>query len=167
MLRLWIMCVILSCFCMSASAQISSEGPSGGRGGERCGPSVAHFSTLNYRLRELRVRAGGSIDSMDFAYFQPGAPELQLIHCGGTGGNPQRELILDPDEFIVQVFGSYANVIDFLRVTTNKGKVRAWGNAGNIQTTFVFEAPPGLAIVGFNVRSATLIDAIGVVVGKP
>ena len=162
----------------SAYAQLppyvaGQQGPAGGPGGERCKVSDV---PSNWKLTSINVNSVNWIESIDFTFDAPGAPEPPApIHCGGTGGNPGRVLNLDRDEFIIRVLGRYltaplinggVQVISYLYVQTSKGKMREFGNTNAPGVWFDYIAPEGTGITGFVIRSHTYVDALGVILQK-
>lgn len=147
--------------CIHAAAR--AEGPSGGSGGEVCHTNDLH---PDWRLTSINVRAKSWVDRIELT-FDTGGPEDKIARCGGDGGDPQTVLTINPNEYIVRLTGRYGNYIDFFYVEVAgnpKGpKGRRFGNPSSTASgTFDYQAPDGMYIAGFLVKSHTYLDAIGV-----
>ena len=111
------------------------------------------------RLREILVWSGKYIDGIELIWQDINNPR-QLIrspHVGGFGGELRR-FALQSDEAIVAVEGRSGKFVDFLQITTNKGRVMSWGGSGGGR--FVVPLPEGDEVHGIRTVSNKLIDAI-------
>ena len=83
-------------------------------------------------------------------------------------GNHIIYIDLRRDEYISGISGRYGNYIDKLRIrisSTGKADDREVAFGGTCgHTDFHFEAPKGMEVIGFIGRSATYLDAIGIIV---
>lgn len=75
---------------------------------------------------------------------------------GTRSGNIIDELVLDDDEFITQVTGKYADLINSLQIKTNKGQCKKIDGEGGNKSFDVIGK-----ITGFFGRSGDMLDAIG------
>jgi|HubBroStandDraft_3_1064219.scaffolds.fasta_scaffold15322_5 hypothetical protein len=144
----------------------NQQGPSGGTGGGYCETNDVNPT---WKLKSINVWSSSWIDRIDME-FDEGKAEPRPVHCGGTGGQPNRVLTLAPREYIVRVKGRYGNFVDYLYVQTNGPSGMKFRDFGNKNSTamgeFDYIAPEGLAIAGFVIRSGTYVDAVGVVLRK-
>ena len=144
------------------------QGPSGGANGKYC---LSNDVRPFWRLTSVNVKSGNNIDAIDMTFEIPGAPggapQKQVIHCGGDSGSPNTLLTLAPDEYIVRILGRYGNFVDNLFVQTSKGQMRNFGNQNSdAPGTFDYIAPQGMAISGLVIRSCAFVDAVGVVIAR-
>lgn len=134
-----------------------NNGPSGGAGGIEF---VDDVLDTDARIKEVRVRAGNRIDSVQIVYQKADGSTNEKEQHGGEGGRLQ-VFILDDDEFITGISGRAGTVVDSLIIETNKQtSPRYGGNGGGID--FSYNAPDGTEISGFMGRAGRLLDAIGV-----
>lgn len=145
-------------------------GPSGGGGGH---PFDDGMPKQNAIISQVLVRSGTWIDGIQIMYGDKHCGGTETEYHGGTGGQPQY-IDLRRDEYISGISGRYGNYIDKLQIhisSTGKeqgegardGRVVAFGGTGG-HTNFSFEAPKGTEVIGFIGRSATYLDAIGIIV---
>jgi hypothetical protein len=137
-------------------AQISQTSLAGGRGGsefaDRDIPSGAS-------IVEVNVWAGERIDAVQMVYMLPDGRSQEGARHGGTGGNAVT-FRLDPDEYITGISGRSGEMVDSLRIITNKRTSQVFGGRGG-DRDFRIDIPRGNLAVGFAGRSGNLIDAIG------
>jgi hypothetical protein len=143
------------------------QGPSGSIG--RCYCSTTHATDPTSKLVSINVSSASWIDRIELGY-DTGGPGPVFVHCGGTGGHPNRPLLLGRGEFIVRVKGRYGNYIDYLYVQTDGPQGMKFRDFGNPKSTapgqFDYIAPAGTAIADFYIRAETYIDAVGVILRK-
>ena len=159
------------------------QGISGGNGAQHFddSASIPDPDPKGLRVLSIRIRSGASIDSIQFVYLANGGQELPAPHHGGQGGN-EAEFGLAEGEHLIRLEGSFGNYVDFLRLTTDKGRVKEFGmyhvpNTPGIaqaapppgsplpfQTNyFGYAAPPGYEIFAIWGNAHSYLDAIGVV----
>ncbi len=128
----------------------------GGRGGSEFAdmeiPSGA-------RLAEVRVRAGDRVDAVQAVYSLRDGRLLEGARHGGRGGRVD-VFRLDPDEFVVGISGRYGDLIDSMRIHTNKRTSQTFGGRGG-GNEFRIDVPSGNGAVGFAGRAGEYVDAIG------
>ena len=81
----------------------------------------------------------------------------------GGGGGARKDLLLQPGEYITEVFGRSGDYVDSLTIRTggSRSQTMTWGGSGGSRS-FDYKAPPGTEIVFFWGRSGQYLDAIGV-----
>jgi hypothetical protein len=140
----------------AAPAQIEQTAIAGGRGGsafsDRDVPAGA-------RIAEVNVRAGERIDAVQVIYTLPDGRSQEGARHGGMGGNAY-VFRLDSDEYITGLSGRYGEMIDSLRIHTNKRVSQPFGGSGG-NRDFRVDVPAGNRAVGFAGRSGKLLDAVG------
>lgn len=133
------------------------NGSSGGGGGIAFVDDVVD---TDVRIKEIRIRAGSRIDSVQIVYEKANGGTVEKPQHGGNGGRLQ-VFLLDDDEFITGISGRAGDNVDSLVIQTNKqSSPRYGGNGGRIE--FSYNAPEDTEISGFMGRAADRIDAIGV-----
>lgn len=138
------------------------EGPSGGPGGSFRDTYTKYPA---FRLTSITINSGTYIDALTLSY-DGGKAEPSPVHCGGPGGSP-KILTLSQGEYIVRVTGKYNQFVEYLYIQTAGGSGPQYMEFGNKQSTargyFDYQAPAGLKIGNFILKSGQYIDAIGVV----
>ncbi|EER98288.1 hypothetical protein BDA96_02G096700 [Sorghum bicolor] len=138
-------------------------GPFGGSGG-----SAMDITEAPRRLESITVYAGVVLDSIAFSYIDNSGQKRSAGRWGGPGGGGPHTIQLGESEVITEVsgtFGTYYNAttITSIKFVTNLNKTYGpWG--GGQGASFTIPVQPGSAIVGFFVRGATYLQAIGVYV---
>ena len=105
----------------------------GGRGNDWSDADVCAGSFVS----AIHMRSARNIDGIEFGYAGRGwAPPR-----GYTGGNPTADVYLGPGEYIVRVDYGGLNPIDYLKFTSNLGKV--YGPYGSGSPAGSYEVTPG------------------------
>lgn len=138
------------------SAQIAQTAIAGGRGGSEFSDRDIPWGAF---IIEVNVRAGERIDAIQVVYMLPDGRLQEGARHGGTGGNAFT-FRLDPDEYLTGIIGRCGDMVDSLRIVTNKRTSQVFGgNGGN--RDFRIDIPSGCEAVGFAGRAGNLVDAIG------
>ncbi len=129
------------------------------------GPHGTNYNDANLlpaapKVNKIFLRAGSRVDRLGAALNDNTA----LIH-GGNGGS-YKELILSGGEYLKSLYVCSGKKNDhtriyYVRYTTSTGRTLAGGSTTSECTTF--EAPAGMAIVGFHGRSGDEVDKTGVI----
>jgi len=135
-------------------------GSSGGYGGAGYDERGALDALGDARIARVNVRANHVIEAIQLVHQAPGRDVAEPRH-GGDGGQPQ-SLALAGGEYIRSIAGRYGDRVDSLRIRTTEGLRLSVGGRGG-PGRYRYEAPPGTEIAGLYGRSATQLDAIGVV----
>ena len=107
----------------------------------------------------MRVRAGDRVDAVQVIYaLSDGRTSAGPRH--GGGGGRENTFTLDSDEYIIGISGRYGDVLDSLRIHTNKRTSPTFGGAGG-SNDFRIDVPSGSQAIGFVGRSGNTVDAIG------
>jgi len=111
------------------------------------------------RIAEIRIRSGERIDSLQVVYlFSDGRLQEGPRH-GGTGGNAF-VIRFDPDEYLTGISGRAGEMVDSIRIITNKRTSLTFGGRGG-DRDFNIGIPRGGQAIGFAGRSGNMLDAIG------
>ena len=113
------------------------------------------------RIVELRVWHATLIDAIQLVSETPDGTIVEFPKRGGGGGT-RAVFSLKADEYITGIDGRYANMVDSLKIYTNKRESVRFGGAGG-ERDYRYKAPEGVEVVGFWGLSAELLDAIGVI----
>lgn len=138
------------------------QGPSGGTGGhdfddwgesgQRRDMSRLYVIYDDNSIRCLKI---------DYKSLTPG------LEHGNCSRDPFDEsthsalLILEPDEYVLGIAGTFGDHISSLRIYTSKGQTARWGNEVG-KWNFGYTAPSGQTVVAFIGRSGDKLDALGV-----
>ena len=144
---------------------MADYGPFGGNGGGAFDDaSIVNMDQLE--IREIVIRSGDYIDSIEFLYHNRVTDELlPSPHHGGNGGGENR-IILNPGEYIVEIRGRTGKYVDALTLQTNQGRV--FGRFGGTGGGPDYDAPSqqemeaGHEVFAFFGRSGQYLDAIGI-----
>ncbi|KAF0905395.1 hypothetical protein E2562_004372 [Oryza meyeriana var. granulata] len=142
---------------------VTKIGPFGGTGG-----SPMDITEAPMRLESITVYAGVVLDSIAFSYLDNNGQKRSAGRWGGPGGDGPHTIQLGKSEVVTEVsgtFGTYydATTITSIKFVTNLNKTYGpWGVGQG--ASFTIPVQPGSAIVGFFVRGATYLQAIGVYV---
>lgn len=109
--------------------------------------------------KSIIIRKGCIIDNLTFEYN-----DFSAVH-GGTGGS-EEETMLEKDEYIVKVSGTYGKfgkefLIETLSFTTNKGKEISTGQPNPGKENFEYKAEDGYAICALFGRADNYLNCIG------
>ena len=138
------------------SQQSGSTSIAGGRGGNSFSdPQPA----AGARVTEVRIWSGEGIDAIQMVYTTVSGSSAMAVHHGGSGGRLS-VFRLDADEYITGISGRYGEVIDSVRIHTNKKTSPLYGGSGG-EREYQVEVPSGTEALGFTGRSADRLDAIG------
>ena len=129
----------------------------GGGGGN----SFADNPPQGARITEVRVWSGDRVDAIQAIYLLPDGRTVDGTRHGGSGGRSTR-FQLDRDEYIIGMSGRYGEVIDSIRIHTNRRSSEQFGGRGG-DRDYRIEVPANQQVVGFAGRSGDLLDAIGLV----
>ena len=115
----------------------------------------------------MTVFSGVYIDSIQVTYAPSEGITGQPGKHGG-GGGARKDLLLQPGEYITEVFGRSGDYVDSLTIRTggSRSQTMTWGGSGGSRS-FDYKAPPGTQIVFFWGRSGQYLDAIGVDIASP
>jgi hypothetical protein len=111
------------------------------------------------RVMEVRVRSGEFVDSVQMVYMLAGGRTETGPRRGGSGGR-NSSFRLDSDEYITGISGRYGDLIDSLRIHTNKRTSPLFGGRGG-ERDYRIDVPAGYQAIGFAGRSGSYLDAIG------
>jgi len=134
------------------------EGDAGVAGGDGGSPFSDPEPRSDMRLAEIRVYAGERVDAIQAVYESNGRIVEGARH--GGGGGRATVFRLDRDEYVTGVSGRHGNVIDSIRIHTNKRTSELFGGSGG-ERDFRLDAPAGNQVVGFTGRAGRYLDAIG------
>jgi hypothetical protein len=140
-------------------------GPSGGGGGGEFNDELKLIDLKlapNHRVVRVVIRTGEIVDFVQIIHILPDNDTLVDLDPHGGSGGGQQSLDLRADERITQIDGRYGQLVDSINIRTNQGRVLSGGGGGGVQG-YLYQAPPGLQIVGFFGRSGAVMDAIGIV----
>lgn len=82
--------------------------------------------------------------------YEVNGHRIEIEHFGSdilSPSNSTGTLVLDPDDYIVEVTGNAGNLVDRICFKTHKGKTVSWGGPDGHQ--FNISVPPGMRVVGF------------------
>jgi hypothetical protein len=111
-------------------------------------------------LSAIQLRTGAVVDRL-IAVYENEDHERRLIEHGGSGGTLSSELKFLEGEFVVNVTGRAAKLVDRLNFRTNKGHEVGGGGGGG--TPFVWDIHKGMFVLGFAGRSGTRLDQLAIV----
>ena len=141
------------------------RGPSGGGGGGEFNDErqlIELKLPANHKVTRVVIRTGEVVDSVQILHIPLIIiPSSTFTPTEGIGGGEQ-SLELGPDEHITQIDGRYGLLVDSINIRTSRDRVLSGGGSGGVQG-YLYQAPPGLQIVGFFGRSGARVDAIGIV----
>jgi hypothetical protein len=107
----------------------------------------------------VRIRAGDLVDAVQVMYALPDGRTSAGPRHGGRGGR-EYTFSLDGDEYITGISGRYGDLIDSIRIHTNKRTSPVFGGTGG-SSDFRIDVPQGGQAIGFVGRSGARVDAIG------
>ena len=138
------------------SQQSGSTTLAGGRGGNPFSDTQPAAGT---RVTEVRVRSGEMIDAVQMVYATVSGSSSLAGQHGGSGGR-LNVFRLDADEYITGISGRHGEMIDSLRIHTNKKTSPLYGGSGGSRD-YQIEVPTGTEALGFVGRAGERLDAIG------
>ncbi len=157
---IWIM-VSLAVLLGSTSVLPRQSGATSSAGGQGGNPFTDPQPAAGTRVTEVRIWSGEVIDAIQMVYASASGSTVLTIHHGGSGGRLS-VFRLDADEYITGISGRYGDVIDSLRIHTNKKTSPLYGGSGGSRD-YRLEVPSGAEALGFAGRSAERVDAVGLV----
>jgi hypothetical protein len=110
---------------------------------------LSHGHISSFRIAEVHAVYGQYVVGLRVVYEINGA-RVEIEHYGSDRHNPGNatgELVLDSDDYIVEVSGNTGNLIDRVFLRTHKGKTVSWG--GSDGAHFDLNVPAGKRVVGF------------------
>ncbi len=128
----------------------------GGRGGGGFSDPEPQPGT---RVAEVHVRSGDHVDSVQMLLALPDGRTIMTPRHGGSGGRLDI-FRLDPGEYVTGLSGRCGDVIDSLRIQTNRRTSQLFGGRGG-DRDFVIGVPAGTQAVGFTGRAGDFLDAVG------
>jgi len=128
----------------------------GGRGGSAFADQVFPAGA---RIAEISIRAGEQIDAVQVIYLLPDGRFQEGPRHGGGGGEAYT-FRLDSDEYIIGISGRCGEMIDSLRIHTNRRVSPVYGGGGGSRD-FRINVPARSQAIGFAGRAGERIDAIG------
>ena len=161
MKKIMLVCVVISLAIVLGSTlglpqQSGSTNISGGRGGS---PFSDPQPAAGTRVTEIRIRSGETIDAIQMVYASATGSSALASQHGGSGGR-LNVFRLDADEYITGISGRYGEMVDSLRIHTNKKTSPLYGGSGG-SGDYQIEVPNGTEALGFTGRSGERVDAIG------
>jgi hypothetical protein len=123
---------------------------------------LSHGHISSFRIAEIHAVYGQYVVGLRVVYEINGA-RVEIEHHGSDRHNPSNatgELILDRDDYIVEVNGNAGNLIDRVYLRTHKGKTVSWG--GSDGAHFDLNVPAGKRVVGFSGGSNGHLHNFGV-----
>lgn len=159
LLLILIISIMNGCYYDDSIPSYHKEGPTGGFGGsEFAMVPVGH--RYEARLSEVRIRSGALIDAILLVYLHKDGHKTTRGWIGGSGGE-ESYFSLDPDEYIIAVFGTRGDLVNSLQIKTNKKTSDVFGKDDGYRS-YSYVAPINTEIAGFFGRSGKYIDALGV-----
>ena len=140
------------------SRQSGSTDIAGGRGGN---PFSDPQQAAGTRVTEVRIRSGEMIDAIQMVYETISGSSMDAGLHGGSGGR-LNYFRLDADEYITGISGRCGDLIDSLRIHTNKKTSPLFGGSGG-NRDYQILVPGGTEAVGFTGRSGQRLDAVGLI----
>ena len=138
------------------SQQSGSTTIAGGSGGNSFSDTLPAAGT---RVTEVRIRSGQYIDAIQVVYASASGSSVAAGQHGGSGGRVNI-FRLDADEYITGISGRCGDIIDSLRIHTNKKSSPLYGGSGGSRD-FQIVVPNGSQAVGFVGRAGQYLNAIG------
>jgi hypothetical protein len=132
-------------------------------GGDGGSPFTDPEPRSDTRLAEVRVYAGDHVDVIQAVYVDGNGRLVEGARHGGGGGRVT-VFRLDPDEYVTGLSGRHGDVIDSLRIHTNRRTSELFGGSGG-ERDFRIDVPSGRQAVGFTGRAGRYLDAIGLTHG--
>jgi hypothetical protein len=124
----------------------------GGTGGEAFSDDLTEIT----RVKEVRIRSGAYIDSIQLVWELADGSTVEGEHHGGQGGTPS-SFTLAAGEFINRIHVGAGAQVDSLTFYTNRGETHGpFGNAKGGQNQI-----SGGPINGFHGRSGVIVYSIG------
>ncbi|XP_059666856.1 jacalin-related lectin 3-like [Cornus florida] len=114
-------------------------------------------------IRQLIIRSGIVIDSIQIEYDQNGASEWSQRH-GGNGGGENKVLLDYPSEYIRSIWGYHSSdsALDTVQSLTIESNIRTYGPFGTQKGKyFKFPTISDGKIVGFLGRSGSYLNSFG------
>jgi len=136
-------------------------GPAGGMGGQEF---TNYVVPAGAKIKEIHIFAAEYIDALQLVYVDNQGQRVQMPKIGGLGGH-RYVFILDDDEYLTGVSGSYGWYLDSFQLHTNKRQSEMYGGSSG-EHEFALHVPKGHAVVGFTGRAEWYIDAIGLISRK-
>jgi hypothetical protein len=143
-------------FGQPASGDVSETALAGGGGGS---PFSDRDASPDARLAEIRVYAGDRVDAVQAVYVLDDGRTIEGPRHGG-GGGVVSVFRLDRGEVVTGLSGRHGDVIDSLRIHTNRRSSELFGGGGGSRDYRV-EVPAGAEATGFAGRAGRYLDAVG------
>lgn len=145
-------------------------GPTGGEGGRAFSDAAFLGRFAGAAVSRITVRADRFLDGIAVDYVDADGSFVGRRRHGGDGGE-EHELTLRRGEYIRVVSGRFGTLVDRIVIDTNR-RERALAAGANFRpleprtpfgADYRYEAAAGYEIAGFLGRSATFVDALGVI----
>lgn len=145
-------------------------GPTGGEGGRAFSDAALLGRHPGATVSRVNVRADRFLDAIAVDYVSGDGELVGGRRHGGDGGE-EHQLTLRRGEFITAVAGRFGTLVDSIVIDTNR-RERALAAGAHFRPLeprrpfggeYRYEAPKGYEIAGFLGRSATFVDALGVI----
>jgi len=130
-------------------------------GGEGGRPFTESDIPRDARILEIRIFSGDLVDAVQAVYMLADGRVVESSRYGGSKGQ-RHTFRLDSDERITGISGRYGELIDSIRIHTNKRTSPVYGGDGGARP-YRINVPSGNRAVGFSGRSGDYLDAIGLV----
>lgn len=145
-------------------------GPTGGEGGRAFSDAAILGRSPGAAVSRITVRADRFLDAIAVDYAEAGGAFAGRRRHGGDGGE-EHELTLRRGEYITAISGRFGTLVDRIVIDTNRREaaLAAGANFRPLEprtpfgADYRYEAPAGYEIAGFLGRSATFVDALGVI----
>jgi hypothetical protein len=111
------------------------------------------------RISEIRIRSGDKVNSIQAIYKQLDGRVLEGPVHGGDDGSLD-VFALDPDEYLIGLFGRSGECINSISIRTNKSTSKVFGVSEGI-SIFNVNVPAGNEAIGFEGRAGSFLNAIG------
>jgi S1-C subfamily serine protease len=135
-------------------------GPVGGNGGTAFDDKELPEGT---RITGVKIRHGAWIDSVELLYKTADGKTESLGQHGGQGGT-EKTFLLDEGEHIQTICARGANVVESLKIITNKRQSIVFGNeTTNKELRMEVQRHE---VVGFYGRAGLYLDQLGIIVRK-
>lgn len=135
----------------------SKSGNSGGAGG-------SYFDLrepIDNRISSVIIWADRYINGIQFKFTDQYLGYTSAWPTTGSETGVKHTFTLEADEYIEAIYGKYGNLVDSLKIKTNKRTFEKCGGDGG-GNEFIYEAPKSAKISGFTGFAGLHIDSIGV-----